>query len=115
MLHERAPDLEVEGEMHAELALSERVRRNIFGESRLTESANLLIMPNSDAAHIAYSLLKVLGGGVAVGPILIGAAKTAHVVTESVTVRGLVNMSAVCVAEAQLGERRSFSSRSYVV
>jgi malate dehydrogenase (oxaloacetate-decarboxylating)(NADP+) len=108
LLHERKPDLEVEGEMHAELALSEKLRENIFGPSRLSGSANLMVMPNSDAAHIAYSLLKVLGGGVAVGPILIGAAKPVHVVTESVTVRGIVNMSAIAVAEAQRGVKKPF-------
>ncbi len=115
MLHERAPELEVEGEMHGDLALIEQVRQDMFGDSQLTERANLLVMPNGDSAHIAYSLLKVLGGGVAVGPILVGAAKTAHVVTESVTVRGLVNMSAVSVAGAQLGEKTPFSSSSYAV
>ena len=109
ILHQCAPDLEVEGEMHAELALSERVRENLFGKSRLTGRANLLILPDGDAAHLAYSLLKKLGGGVTVGPILIGAAKPVHVVTESITVRGLVNMSAVAVAEAQLGVKKPFT------
>ena len=102
MLHERSPDLEVEGEMQGDAALSESLRSEIFGESRLKGQANLLIMPNGDSAHIAYSLLKARGGGVTVGPILIGADKPAHVLTESVTVRGLVNMSAVSVAQAQL-------------
>lgn len=115
VLHQCAPDLEVEGEMHAELALSERVRENIFGKSRLTGRANLLIMPDGDASHIAYSLLKKLGGGVTVGPILIGAAKPVHVVTESITVRGLVNMSAVAVAEAQLGIKKPFAVHHAVV
>ncbi len=106
MLHERSPDLEVEGEMQGDAAMSESQRVNIFGESRLKGQANLLIMPSGDAAHIAYSLLKSLGGGVSIGPILIGADKPVHVLTESVSVRGLVNMSAVTVAQAQLGMKR---------
>ncbi len=109
LLHERAPDLEAEGEMQGDTALSEELRRGVFGESRLTGDANLLVMPTGDAAHIAYSLLKVLGSGVAVGPILVGAAKPVHVVTQSVTVRGLVNMSAITVAQAQLGSKRPFT------
>ena len=112
LLHERAPDLEVEGEMHGDTALSEELRNSVFGESRLTGSANLLIMPSGDAAHIAYSLLKMVGGGVAVGPILVGIAKPAHVVTQSITVRGLVNMSAVSVTQAQLGTKRPFSMQA---
>jgi malate dehydrogenase (oxaloacetate-decarboxylating)(NADP+) len=106
ILHERAPELDVEGEMHGDVALSEELRRSIFGQSRLEGQANLLILPNGDAAHIAYSLLKVLGGGITVGPILLGPAKSAHIVTQSITVRGLVNMSAITVAQAQLGIRR---------
>jgi malate dehydrogenase (oxaloacetate-decarboxylating)(NADP+) len=106
MLHQRAPDLEVEGEMHGDTALSEEVRLAAFGESRLTGQANLLVMPSGDAAHIAYSLLKTLGGWATVGPILVGSAKPAHVVTQTIRVRGLVNMSAVSVAQAQLGTRK---------
>ncbi len=104
-LHECAPDLEVEGEMQGDAAMSERLRVEIFGESRLKGQANLLIMPSGDAAHIAYSLLKSIGGGVNIGPILVGADKPVHVLTESVSVRCLVNMSAVAVAQAQLGAR----------
>lgn len=101
-----APDLIVEGEMNGETAVSEELRMTFFGESVLNGAANLLVMPNDDAAHIAYSLLKVLGGGVAVGPILLGAAKPAHIVTQTTRVRGLVNMSALAVAEAQLGGKK---------
>ena len=71
---------------------------------RLTGQANLFVMPNVEAAHISYNLLKMLGGGVALGPILMGAARPAHILTQSVTVRGLVNMSAVACAQAQLCE-----------
>ena len=100
ILAREVPELEVDGEMHADAALSEEVRRNVLPSSRLTGQANLLVMPNLDAANIAYNLLKVLGGGVSVGPILIGAAKPAHVLTQSITVRGLVNMSALASARA---------------
>jgi len=96
------PDLEVDGEMHADAALSEAIRDAVLPDSRLTGQANLLVMPNVDAANIAYNLLKVLGGGVTLGPILIGAAHSVHVLTQSVTVRGLVNMSALAVARAQV-------------
>ncbi|RFA29281.1 NADP-dependent malic enzyme [Alkalilimnicola ehrlichii] len=99
-LHAEHPELEVDGEMHADVALSRELRDAVYPESRLAGCANLLIMPGPDAAHIAYSLLKSLGGGVSVGPILLGAARPAHIVTQSVTVRGLVNMSALAVAQA---------------
>ncbi|MCC5810787.1 MAG: hypothetical protein JJU06_10475 [Ectothiorhodospiraceae bacterium] len=99
-LHAEYPELEVDGEMHADVALSQELRDAVYPESRLGGSANLLIMPGADAAHIAYSLLKTLGGGVSVGPILLGASRPAHIVTQSITVRGLVNMSALAVAQA---------------
>ncbi len=101
MLHQRAPDLEVDGEMHADAALDETIRQLVMPESKLTGQANLFIMPDVDAAHIAYNMLKILGGGVSVGPILVGASRPVHVLTQSVTVRGLVNMSALTVAQAQ--------------
>ncbi|MES9944529.1 MAG: NADP-dependent malic enzyme [Candidatus Thiodiazotropha sp.] len=106
LLQNLAPDLEIEGEMQADAAVSEAVRQGIFGESRLKGSANLLIMPNVDAANIAFSLLKQVGRGVTVGPILIGANKPAHILTEASGVRRLVNMSAVAVTQAQLGMKR---------
>jgi malate dehydrogenase (oxaloacetate-decarboxylating)(NADP+) len=97
--------LEVDGEMHADAALSESIRAAVLPESRLTGQANLLVMPNVDAANIAYNLLKMLGGGVTLGPILVGAAQSVHVLTQSVTVRGLVNMSALAVARAHVGSQ----------
>ncbi len=102
ILAREAPDLEVDGEMHADAALSETIREAVLPKSRLTGQANLLVMPNVDAANIAYNLLKMLGGGVTIGPILIGAARSVHVLTQSVTVRGLVNMSALAVARAHV-------------
>jgi len=105
LLRDKAPDLEVDGEMHADAAVVEDIRRITLPDSTLQGSANLLIMPNVDAAHISYNLLKVLGGGVSVGPILLGAAKPAHVVTQSITVRGLVNMTAIAVVDAQIRKK----------
>jgi malate dehydrogenase (oxaloacetate-decarboxylating)(NADP+) len=100
LVRERMPDLEVEGEMHADLALSQELRQIRFPNSRLQDRANLLIMPNQDAANIAFNMLKMLGEGVAIGPILIGAAKSAHIVTPSITVRGLLNMTALASVRA---------------
>ncbi len=102
ILEQSVPDLEVEGEMHADAALSESIRTHLFPNSRLKGQANLLVMPNLDAANISFNLLKVLGQGIKVGPILVGVARPAHVVDSTVTVRGLVNMTAVCVAHAQV-------------
>ncbi len=96
-----ASDLEAEGEMHADAALSPFIRDEIFPNSRLTGAANLLIMPNLDSANIAFNLLKAVSEGVAVGPILLGAAKPVHIVTPSVTVRGLLNMAALAVVDCQ--------------
>jgi len=102
LLRERAPTLEVEGEMHADAAISEEIRQRIFPNARLKGSANLLVMPNLDAANIALNALKVLGEGQAVGPILLGLNAAAHVVTPSITVRGLLNMTALAVYDAQV-------------
>jgi len=99
-LHTWAPDLEVEGEMHSDAAMSPFIRDEIFPHSRLKGAANLLIMPGLDAANIAFNLLKAVSGAVVLGPILLGAAKPVHIVTPSVTVRGLLNMSAIAVVNA---------------
>jgi malate dehydrogenase (oxaloacetate-decarboxylating)(NADP+) len=101
LLREAAPALEVEGEMQADAALAEEIRARIFPNSRLKGTANLLIMPSLDAANIAFNMLKVLGDGLAVGPLLLGMSRPAHILTPSVTVRGLVNMTAVAVYDAQ--------------
>lgn len=101
-LRQEAPDLEVEGEMHADAALSEILRKKIFPHSQLQGSANLLIMPNLDAANIAFNLVKIMADGQNIGPILLGAEKAAHIVTPSITVRGLLNMTAVAVVDAQV-------------
>jgi malate dehydrogenase (oxaloacetate-decarboxylating)(NADP+) len=101
ILAKLAPDLEVEGEMQGDAALSPEIRGRVFPESRLEGEANLLVMPNLDAANIAFNLLKVTGGeGITVGPILLGAARPVHILTPSATVRRLVNMTALVVVEA---------------
>jgi malate dehydrogenase (oxaloacetate-decarboxylating)(NADP+) len=102
LIRERAPELEVEGEMTSEAAISESLRERLFPSSRLAGSANLLIMPNLDAANISLDLMKALGDGQPIGPMLLGLNLPAHIVSQSVTVRGLVNMSAVAVLDAQL-------------
>ena len=101
ILHERNPDLEVDGEMHSDAALVEAFRARVFPDSRLSGRANLLILPNLDAANISFNLLKVLGEGLPVGPILVGTRAPAHILTQSVTGRGVVNMSAVAIVDAQ--------------
>lgn len=101
LLQRNHPDLEVEGEMHSDAAINERMRERVFPGNTLEGSANLLIMPSLDAAHISYNLLKVMGDGLPVGPVLVGAAQPAHVMTASVTTRGLVNMTALAVNGAQ--------------
>jgi len=101
LIAERAPQLEVDGEMHGDAALSEEIRNKVFPDSVLKGEANLLIMPNLDAANIAFNLLKVTGGdGITVGPILLGAAKPVHILTSTATVRRLVNMTALAVVDA---------------
>ena len=104
LLRERMPGLEVDGEMHGDCALDEALRRRILPESTLAGTANLLVMPNIDAANIAYNLLKTAAGNnVAVGPILLGCARPVHILTPSTTVRRIVNMTALTVAEASVG------------
>jgi malate dehydrogenase (oxaloacetate-decarboxylating)(NADP+) len=101
LLGARAPELEIEGEMHGDAALSEQIRLKVFPRSRLRGEANLLVMPTLDAANISFNLLKTAaGGGVTIGPMLLGAARPVHIVTPSATVRRLVNMTALVVADA---------------
>jgi malate dehydrogenase (oxaloacetate-decarboxylating)(NADP+) len=101
ILEQIAPQLEVEGEMHGDAALSEDIRLQIFPNSRLKGEANLLIMPTLDAANISFNLLKVVAGeGITVGPILLGAAKPCHILTPTATVRRLVNMTALAAVDA---------------
>ena len=99
ILQSWAPKLEVEGEMHSDAALSTFIRDEIFPHSRLNGVANLLVMPTLDAANIAFNLLKVASGAVVLGPILLGGAKPVHIVTPSITVRGLLNVSAIALTD----------------
>ena len=101
LIQQLEPGLEVEGEMRANSAMSEDVRNRFFPNSALSGQANVLILPTLDAANIAFNLALSLGDGLSVGPILIGMAKPAHIVGQSVTVRGLVNMSALAAVDAQ--------------
>jgi malate dehydrogenase (oxaloacetate-decarboxylating)(NADP+) len=103
LIQRKAPDLEIDGEMHGDAALSEAVRRSAFPNSKLVGEANLLIMPTLDAANISFNLLKVAsGGGVTLGPILLGVAKPAHILTQSATVRRIVNMTALTVVDSTI-------------
>ncbi len=101
LLREQAPWLEVDGEMHGDVALDAEARQRLMPRSTLVGDANLLVLPNIDAANIAYNLLKTAaGGGIAIGPMLLGVARPVHVLTASATVRRIVNMTALTVAEA---------------
>ncbi|MGE5339057.1 MAG: NADP-dependent malic enzyme [Gemmatimonadota bacterium] len=101
LVRARMPDLAVDGEMHADCALDESIRRSIMPYSTLQGDANLLVCPDIDAANIAYNLLKTAAGNnVAIGPILLGAARPVHILTASATVRRIVNMTALAVLDA---------------
>ena len=112
ILQREHPDLEVEGEMHADAALNEEIRQRVFPNSKLKGSANLLVMPTLDAANITMNSLKILGEGLPIGPMLLGSARPAHILTPSVTSRGVVNMTAVAVLDAQHQAARKRASES---
>jgi malate dehydrogenase (oxaloacetate-decarboxylating)(NADP+) len=101
LVRDAAPWLEIDGEMHGDTALDAAYRAELMPRSTLKGEANLLVLPNIDAANISYNLLKTAaGGGIAIGPVLLGAAKPVHVLTPSATVRRVVNMTALTVADA---------------
>jgi len=103
LLKDQAPWLEVDGEMHGDVALDAAARDKLMPDSLLRGEANLLVLPNIDAANIAYNLLKTTsGGGIAIGPVLLGARKPVHILTPSTTVRRIVNMTALTVADANV-------------
>jgi malate dehydrogenase (oxaloacetate-decarboxylating)(NADP+) len=105
---ELAPDIEADGEMHGDAALNEEIRGRFLMDSRLTGTANVLILPNLDAANILFNVLKVTGGqGVTVGPVLLGANAPVHILTPSSTMRRVVNMTALAVADAAAGASRA--------
>ena len=93
--------LEVDGEMQGDAALSQELREKLVSGSSLKGSANLLVMPSLDSANISYNLVRMLADGLAVGPMLIGMQQPAHILAEGVTARGITNMTAVAVVEAQ--------------
>lgn len=101
IIQAQAPDLEVDGEMHGDTALDFDILKRLMPDSPLQGSANLLVLPNIDAANITYNLLKVAAGnGIAIGPVLLGCARPVHILTQSATVRRIVNMTALCVLDA---------------
>jgi malate dehydrogenase (oxaloacetate-decarboxylating)(NADP+) len=101
LVQQKAPNLEIDGEMHGDAALDSKLRAKIMPQSTLKGDANLLVMPNIDSANIAYNLVKTAAGnGVAVGPVLLGCARPVHILTPSATVRRIVNMTALCVVDA---------------
>ncbi|HET9031665.1 MAG TPA: NADP-dependent malic enzyme [Dokdonella sp.] len=102
IVRERAPHLEIEGEMHADTALNEEVRDRLFPNSCLKGRANLFVCPNLDAANIGYNITRVMTEGVGLGPILMGVSKPVHILTPSATVRRVVNMTAIAAVEAQI-------------
>ena len=99
LIRERSPELEVDGEMHADAALSAVIRDRAVPDSKLSGTANLLVMPTLDAANIAFNLLKASAEGLPVGPILLGMSRPVHVLVPSVTARGIVNISAIAATE----------------
>ncbi len=112
LIAQAAPELECDGEMQGDMAISESIRNRVYPGSRLKGEANLLVMPNLDAANIAFNLLKAAAGdGITIGPILLGAAKSAHIVTPSATVRRIVNVTAVTIADsiASRGDQKKVS------
>ncbi len=105
LILERAPKLEVEGEMQADMALDPELLQRHFPHSHMSGQANVFVFPNMDAANIAYNMTRILAEGVSIGPILMGAARPAHVLTPQATVRRMVNMTAIACVEAQIRDR----------
>jgi malate dehydrogenase (oxaloacetate-decarboxylating)(NADP+) len=106
LLHASHPEIEADGEMHGDSALSAAIRAKVMTNARFEGEANILMTPNLDAGNIAYQLIKVIGDALPVGPILIGPARPSHILTPSVTPRGVVNMTAVAAVEAMEGAPR---------
>ncbi len=103
-IRRRDPELEIDGEMQADAALSESLRKSIMPNSNLSGEANLFIMPNVESANIAFNMVKVLSEGISIGPLLLGAARPAHVLTPAVTPRGIINATAISTVAAQVFE-----------
>ncbi len=103
-LRRRDPELEIDGEMHGDSALSENIRKQIMPNSVLSGSANLFIMPNIESANIAFNMVKTLANGISIGPVLLGAARPAHILTPAISARGIVNMTALSCVGAQIAQ-----------
>jgi malate dehydrogenase (oxaloacetate-decarboxylating)(NADP+) len=112
LLRERVPKVEIEGEMHADAALNEDVRARLFPNSELKGTANLFVCPNMDSANIAFNITRAMTDGVVLGPILMGSAKPAHVLTPAATVRRVFNMTALACVEAQIRQAPGRSGES---
>ena len=110
-IKQRDPKLEIDGEMHADTALSQKIRDDLLPESTLKGEANLLVMPNIDAANISFNMLKILGEGIPVGPLLLGMNKPVHIATSAVTARGLLNMTAIANVDAQTRNPKKSTSK----
>jgi malate dehydrogenase (oxaloacetate-decarboxylating)(NADP+) len=109
---QRCPDIECDGEMQGDAALSDSVRRSHLPQTTLSGAANLLVLPNIDAANILFNVLKMTGGqGVTVGPMLLGAALPAHILAPAATVRRIVNMTALAVADVAEGAPHGVAAR----
>ena len=104
-IKQRDPSLEIDGEMHADTALNEAIRKNLMPNSTLKGEANLLIMPNLEAANISFNLLKVLGEGIPIGPMLLGVSTPSYILTPSVTTRGIMNVSAIASVAVQANDQ----------
>jgi len=105
LLLKRKPDLNVDGEMQGDTAWDETLRRQIMPNSTLKGRANLFVLPNLEAANIAYNLVRVFTDGVAIGPILMGISKPVHILTSSATPRRVLNMTAIAAVDAQIREQ----------
>ena len=103
-IKQRDPTLEIDGEMHADAALSADVRKVLMPNSTLKGEANLLVMPNLEAANISFNMLKILGEGIPIGPLLLGVSRPAHILTPSVSSRGIFNVSALACVQAQVAD-----------
>ena len=103
-IRRRDPELEVDGEMHADAALREDIRKIVMPNSNLTGSANLFIMPSVESANIAFNMVKVFAEGISIGPLLLGTARPVHILTPSVSARGIVNVTALATVGAQVFE-----------
>ncbi|PJB69852.1 MAG: NADP-dependent malic enzyme [Alphaproteobacteria bacterium CG_4_9_14_3_um_filter_47_13] len=112
-LRHRAPHLEIDGEMHADAALSEKLRKEIMPHSTLSGEANLFILPGIDSANISFNMMKVLGGGISIGPILLGVSRPAYVLTPSGTSRGILNASGLAGVSAQVDEAQGKNRPGY--